>query len=91
MVTLSTIFWHCVPFPAAGAPAIITFKRWPDVLVLVGASVATCAEKFLIASIFTRAADDNETRGRAFDALIKEKADTYRKGCAAQSLLMSFL
>ena len=54
MVTLSTIFWHCVPFPAAGAPAIITFKGCRDVLVLVGASVATCAREVPYRKQFSR-------------------------------------
>ena len=43
--TFFTIFSHCVPLPAAGAPAIITFSGW--LLVCAAAacslSVATCA------------------------------------------------
>jgi hypothetical protein len=81
MVTLSTIFWHCVPFPAAGAPAIITFKGWPDVIVLVGASVATCARELPYRKCFSREQQmTTQTQGRAFDALVAEKADSVPKG-----------
>lgn len=41
-VTFSTIRWHCVPLPAAGAPAIMMCRGVPAVLTPLCTSKDAC-------------------------------------------------